>query len=94
MRIGQDPRGASNVCILAIPLALLGLQMWWLVKAMTSVGPLKVFNEQQQAYQWQMAQQAAQQQQYYQQMYHQQGYNYPATPPPPPPPGQQQPPQG
>jgi hypothetical protein len=90
LMMGRDPRGASSICVLAIPLALLGLQMYWLAKAVTSVGPLKVFNAQQQAYQWQMAQHAAAQQQYYQQMYQQQGYNYPSTPPPPPPPAEQE----
>ncbi len=55
--------------------ALFGLQMYWLAKAVVNAGPLRVFNQHQQAYAWQMQQQSyAQQQQY-------------RMPPPPPPPG-------
>jgi hypothetical protein len=72
-------------CVLSFPLAVFGLTTYWLTRAIMTTGPLKVFNEQHQAHQWQMAQQARAQQEYYQQMYQQQGFNY-ASPPPPPPP--------
>lgn len=81
---------AGNIfagCVMIVPLGLFCLEVFWLAKAVMSAGPLKVFNEQQQAYQWQMAQHARAQQEYYQQMYQQQGFNYPSAPPPPPPQG-------
>ena len=77
----HDPRQAIGPgCVGGVTIALFALQLYWLVKAAFNAGPLKAFNQYQQAWQWQS-------QQHYQQF--QQPYG---TPPPPPPPGMPPPP--
>lgn len=70
-----------QMCVPVLGLALFGLQMFWLVQAARNAGPLKACNAQQQAYQWQVAQQ----QQYYAQQAYTQPGGQPIHHPPPPP---------
>lgn len=74
--LGNASGAVPAVFFFGALIGLFGLQIFWLAKAVINAGPLKVFNQQHQAYAWQMYQQ--------QQQYTQQQYPYP---PPPPPPG-------
>jgi hypothetical protein len=73
-----QPQNLLGACVLALPLALAGLLMYFLVRAARNVPQLRAMQAQQQAMYWQFQQN--------QQMY---GGGYPYPPPPPPP---QQPP--
>lgn len=80
----QDPRGVVGLCMAVIPLALLGLLMYFLVGAARSAGQVEAMRQAQQNQYWQFQQN--------QQTYGQPGYGAPPMqppPPPPPPPDQQ-----
>jgi hypothetical protein len=77
----QDPRGAVGLCVIVIPLAMLGLLMYFLISAARAAGQVEALRQAQMNQYWQFQQN--------QQMYGQSGYGAPPMQPPPPPPTQQ-----
>jgi hypothetical protein len=76
--VARDPRAAVGLCVVVIPIALLGLLMYYLIGAVRSAPQLRAVRAQYQSQYWQHQQT--------QQTYGQPWQGAPPPPPPPPPP--------